>query len=180
MPAFRAAASRATRNERLLGDRDVLERIASTRPVLALDHRGSLLWMSSLAEKVLGGSLPPALTLRAAGRELSPTLDLELEDGSSALACFSLARRDSGEPFVVVELTGEAVRRGRLTALASRHGLTPAEMRVLGTLAEGLSNAAIARRLVVSEGTIRLELTAIFRKLGVANRLQAALLVSQS
>ena len=42
------------------------------------------------------------------------------------------------------------------------------------------SSSAIARRLVVSEGTIRLELTAIFRKLGVANRLQAALLVSQS
>ena len=74
----------------------------------------------------------------------------------------------------------EPVQRVRVAVLAKSHGLTPAEARVLGGLAAGSSNLEIARRLGVAEGTIRLQLTAIFRKLGVATRLQAALLVPRS
>jgi DNA-binding NarL/FixJ family response regulator len=45
---------------------------------------------------------------------------------------------------------------------------------VLGLLARGLGNAAIAKRLFLSEGTIRNYLTSIFAKLGVTDRTQAA------
>jgi DNA-binding CsgD family transcriptional regulator len=178
LPSFRAAVSRTARLERLAGRGDVLERIAAQRPVIALDRAGSILWMSRLAEQVLGRLLHPALLHAARSSELPPSVSLHLERGSSVIAHLSIARRDSGEPFVVAELTGEPAQRTMAAAIAGRHGLTPAESRVLGLLAAGLSNLEIARRLGVAPSTIRIELTSIFRKLGVRTRLQAALLVS--
>jgi DNA-binding NarL/FixJ family response regulator len=52
--------------------------------------------------------------------------------------------------------------------------LTPQQFRVLDMLAEGLLNKQIAAELQVSEATIKAHVTAIFRKLGVRSRTQAA------
>ncbi|MBI5165462.1 MAG: response regulator transcription factor [Magnetospirillum sp.] len=52
-------------------------------------------------------------------------------------------------------------------------GLTQREREVLALLAEGLSNKGIARRLALSEVTIKTHLGNVFRKLGVENRVQA-------
>lgn len=180
LPALQAAASRAARMERLGGRGDVCERLAAQRPVLALDRAGAVLWMSPLAEQVLGRAVHPAL-LHAARREaLPPLVPLQFADGSSVNAHLSIARHDSGEPFVIAELTGEPAQRARLGAVACRYRLTAAESRVLGLLASGLNNSDIARRLGVSVGTIRIEMTSILRKVGVVTRLQAALLVCGS
>ena len=46
---------------------------------------------------------------------------------------------------------------------------------VLELLATGLSNKQIARALDISEITVKAHVSAIFRKLGVANRVQAGL-----
>ena len=54
--------------------------------------------------------------------------------------------------------------------------LTPREYEILTLLASGESNARIARRLGVTEKTIRNQLTNVFSKLEVADRVQAALL----
>lgn len=54
--------------------------------------------------------------------------------------------------------------------------LTPAESEVLGLVAEGLNNRAIAARLGKSEKTVRNQLSVIFDKLGVASRAQAIVL----
>jgi DNA-binding CsgD family transcriptional regulator len=51
--------------------------------------------------------------------------------------------------------------------------LTPREREVLAMLAEGETNASIARRLVVSEDTVKTHVKHILRKLGVNNRSQA-------
>lgn len=51
--------------------------------------------------------------------------------------------------------------------------LTPAETVILGLVAEGLSNRAIAAKLGKSEKTVRNQLSFIFTKLGVHNRAQA-------
>jgi DNA-binding NarL/FixJ family response regulator len=52
--------------------------------------------------------------------------------------------------------------------------LTPQQFRVLAMLADGLLNKQIAAELQVSEATIKAHVTAIFRKLGVRSRTQAA------
>ena len=51
--------------------------------------------------------------------------------------------------------------------------LTPRELEVLGLLAEGLPNKAIARRLNISDQTVKFHVTAIYGKLGAANRTDA-------
>jgi len=53
-------------------------------------------------------------------------------------------------------------------------GLTDRELAILRALASGLSNDGIGRRLWVSEQTIKFHLRNIYRKLGVANRTEAA------
>jgi DNA-binding NarL/FixJ family response regulator len=53
--------------------------------------------------------------------------------------------------------------------------LTARERDILGLLAEGRSNRDIAGSLYLSEKTVKAHLAAIFRKLGVVNRTQAAM-----
>ena len=54
--------------------------------------------------------------------------------------------------------------------------LGKADLEVLELLAQGLSNQEIARRLFLSEKTIRNRLSSLFQKLQVKNRTEAALL----
>lgn len=54
-------------------------------------------------------------------------------------------------------------------------GLTRREADVLQLLAGGASNREISRQLYLSEKTVKAHLAAVFRKLGVSNRTQAAM-----
>ena len=51
--------------------------------------------------------------------------------------------------------------------------LTPRELEILGLLAEGRSNAQLAKVLWVTEQTIKFHLSNVYRKLGVSNRTEA-------
>jgi DNA-binding NarL/FixJ family response regulator len=53
--------------------------------------------------------------------------------------------------------------------------LTQRENDILALLAEGMSNRDISRGLFLSEKTVKAHLAAVFRKLGVTNRTQAAM-----
>jgi DNA-binding NarL/FixJ family response regulator len=68
------------------------------------------------------------------------------------------------------------LQRGTPERPAPFDRLTQREMDILLRLAAGDSNARIARRLGVSEKTVRNQLSSVFAKLGVADRVQAALL----
>ena len=52
--------------------------------------------------------------------------------------------------------------------------LTDREFQILGCLARGASNKAIARELGITDTTVKVHLRMIFKKLGVTNRTQAA------
>ena len=53
--------------------------------------------------------------------------------------------------------------------------LTDREREVLGLVAEGLPNKQIARRLGISEKTVKAHLTSAFRTIGVDDRVQAGI-----
>ena len=71
--------------------------------------------------------------------------------------------------------------RAARTVLSARaepeplEGLSAREREVLDLLVEGLPNKLIARRMEISEKTVKSHLTRIFRELGVTDRTQAAL-----
>jgi len=55
-----------------------------------------------------------------------------------------------------------------------KRGLSPREREVLKCMAAGHSNKAIARRLNVAPGTIKIHVRRVFNKIGVNSRRQAA------
>ncbi len=65
------------------------------------------------------------------------------------------------------------IRRRRPPPRPTLHGLTPRELEVLRHLADGLGQAAIAQRLVISPKTVGTHIEHIFQKLGVRSRAQA-------
>ncbi|RFU87716.1 DNA-binding response regulator [Streptomyces triticagri] len=66
------------------------------------------------------------------------------------------------DPEVVAQLLGRSRKQDVLT------GLTPREREVLGLMAEGRTNSAIARQLVVSDGAVEKHVSNIFLKLGLS------------
>jgi DNA-binding NarL/FixJ family response regulator len=58
--------------------------------------------------------------------------------------------------------------------------LTAREREVLRLVCEGLGNGDIARRLFISEKTVKVHVSHIFEKLGVATRVQAVLAAGDS
>ena len=66
------------------------------------------------------------------------------------------------DPTIVSRLVGRQRRESPLTEL------TPRETEVLGLVAEGLSNGAIASRLFVTERTVEAHVKQVFQKLGLA------------
>jgi DNA-binding NarL/FixJ family response regulator len=65
------------------------------------------------------------------------------------------------------------------TARRNEYSLTQREHDILALLSEGRSNREIAGNLFLSEKTVKAHLAAIFRKLNVTNRTQAAMMAVQ-
>ena len=70
--------------------------------------------------------------------------------------------------------TGKAAPKPDTTDLLAE--LTPRELEILRHLAEGQSNKAIGRALDITDGTVKLHVKSILRKLGVRSRVEAAVL----
>jgi DNA-binding NarL/FixJ family response regulator len=68
---------------------------------------------------------------------------------------------------------------GRGRSRRTEYNLTQREHDILALLSEGRSNRSIAQNLYLSEKTVKAHLAAIFRKLGVTNRTQAAMMAVQ-
>jgi DNA-binding NarL/FixJ family response regulator len=108
-----------------------------------------------------------------------------ISKGSSSDQLLDALRRVlAGEVYVPATLR-EAVGRSSAAkadggrGVAQRYGLTPAQERVLQHLAEGNSNRQIAELLGLTEGTVKIHVSAIIKALKVTNRAEAALVAAR-
>jgi DNA-binding NarL/FixJ family response regulator len=86
----------------------------------------------------------------------------------------------AGEIYLPPKLRDPAARNtGRGKDVARRYGLTQGQMRVLELLIQGKTNRQIAELLAVTEGTVKIHVSAIFKAMNVANRSQALLLAKK-
>lgn len=98
------------------------------------------------------------------------------------------ALRDAvaGKNVVSQEMVGSLTRivQGRRqpekpTTSAPIEKLTPREKEILRHLADGLSNKEIGRELGISDGTVKLHVKSILRKLNARSRVEAAVIATQ-
>jgi DNA-binding NarL/FixJ family response regulator len=80
------------------------------------------------------------------------------------------------DPAVAGKLLGQVASQQKQPASLITARLTEREVDVLQLLAKGLTNADIAVRLYLSEGTVRNHVSAILTKLEVSDRTQAAVI----
>lgn len=80
---------------------------------------------------------------------------------------------------VINQLSGTAYARGE-EARAQLGQLTDREREVLALVGQGLSNAEIARRLHLVEGTVKSYVSTILTRLDAKNRVQAAILAYEA
>jgi DNA-binding CsgD family transcriptional regulator len=81
-----------------------------------------------------------------------------------------------GQALTLDDAVAYAARKGggRKRPAAGWASLTPAELEVVRLVGEGLRNDAIARRLFIAPGTVKVHLTHIFAKLGITTRAELA------
>ena len=134
----------------------------------------------------------PGELIAAAGRGLaggrlvllSPRLDPELARTSLELAVDGVVlTRASGADLVAAlhrVAAGDCVFPAGWLAAANRFShsaldaLSARQIEVLELLAQGLPNEVIAERLYISRNTVKFHVAAIYQRLGVRNRVQAA------
>jgi two-component system nitrate/nitrite response regulator NarL len=104
--------------------------------------------------------------------------DIEPEDLVPALRAVL-----SGDNVVASEMVGTLARlvgndadrpQGQRRPSAPLSELTPRELEILEHVADGLSNKMIARALEITDGTVKLHVKSILRKLGMRSRVEAA------
>jgi len=74
----------------------------------------------------------------------------------------------------VAALIARALREEAKPRSPEDAGLTDREMQILGLIADGLSNKLIARRLNITEGTVKVHVKHLLKKLNLRSRVEAA------
>ena len=114
-----------------------------------------------------GGDTPPAVTLGApeagqAGRLPREATPAQIDAALRAVAAGLIVRWADEE-------------RAEFRALGEDEAplLTPREVEVLAAIGDGCSNKEVARRLGISQHTVKFHVESLFRKLGAASRAAA-------
>ena len=139
-----------------------MDGIEATRRIVEERPGTAVLVLTSFSDRarILG-----ALSAGACGYLLKDASSEEVADGIRA-ASRGESPLDPRAARTIISARAEPDPAGALSAR---------EREVLALLVEGLANKLIARRLNISEKTVKSHLTRIFRELGVTDRTQAAL-----
>jgi DNA-binding NarL/FixJ family response regulator len=191
-PIVRAALRgylEATPDVEVLGEAaDGLEAVAEARrhapAVTLLDHRmpvadglsvlGDLARLTSVL--VLTSDPDPALVARMLhGGARGYLIHGAFTPGELHRAVIAVAAGYGWLSPAAVAVATAAMRARPAVRPRPRYGLTRREQDVLDLLAEGLSNAAIAHRLLLTEKTVKNHLHRAYAKLRVTNRTEALL-----
>jgi DNA-binding NarL/FixJ family response regulator len=155
----------------------VLDGLSATEQILALPHppQVAVLTTFHLDEYVYG-----ALAAGAAGFLLKDTPPRDIVAAVRAVADGTATL----SPKVMATLIESYVERRaaprRAEALQRVASLSDREREVLQLLGSGESNAELARRLFVSEATVKTYVSRLLTKLDLANRTQAAILAHEA
>jgi DNA-binding NarL/FixJ family response regulator len=139
-----------------------LDGIESTRRIRAARPETQVVVLTSFSDRA---RIVDALDAGAAGYLLKDAEPEELLRGIEAAA--------AGDAPLAARAASELLAERREARPATE--LTPREREVLLMVAEGLPNKVIARRLEITEATVKAHLTRIFERIGVSDRTQAAL-----
>ena len=140
----------------------VMDGVAATRAIVAAGSDAKVVVLTSFSDR---DRILEALDAGAVGYLLK---DAEPDDVLRGVR--AAARGDWPiDPRAARLLLGEGGGR------PAGPGLSQREQEVLGLVAAGLPNKLIARRLGISERTVKAHLTRVFERLGVSDRTQAAL-----
>lgn len=103
-----------------------------------------------------------------------------LKDTPPAQLITAIKGTIEGKAYIDPKVTGKVIDQAKsstnISTTEKDFKLTDREEDILKLIAQGFSNADIAERLFLSEGTIRNYTKSLFRKLGVSARTQAAVM----
>lgn len=74
----------------------------------------------------------------------------------------------------VTQVLAAAIRRPAVRPASELDSLTAREIEILGCIAQGMSNKVIARELDISDGTVKVHVKHLLKKLGLRSRVEAA------
>lgn len=147
-----------------------IDGLEATRQIVALGL-GTRVLMLTLHE--MPAYVREALAAGAAGYILKDAAIAELKA--------AIAQVRAGQSAVSLELVNAALRGASLPGREAdlSRMLTGRERDVVALVTEGLTNKEIGRRLEISPATVKVHVERIIGKLGVADRTQAAVLITQ-
>ncbi|MCP9987173.1 response regulator transcription factor [Streptomyces sudanensis] len=144
--------------------------IDATREIVAADGDAKVLVLTTFD---LDEYVYQALRAGASGFLLKDASAQQLADGVRVVAAGEALLAPTVTKRLITEFA-KRVESPRSAALSRVGDLTDREVEVLVLIAQGLSNAEIAARLVVAESTIKTHVSRILVKLGLRDRTQAA------
>ena len=109
-------------------------------------------------------------------------MGIVLKESSPEVLIDCVRRVHAGEQCIERETMtrafGRALRRESATREVAKT-VTPRELEIVRMIGQGLRNKAIAERLFISEGTVKIHLHNVYEKLGLTGRLELALYAQQ-
>jgi NarL family two-component system response regulator LiaR len=142
--------------------------VAATRTIHQRWPRVQVIALTSFQEKEL---VQDALQAGAIGYLLKNVSGEELAE--------AIRQAHGGRPTLAPEAV-QALIKPPSEAESMAADLTRREMEVLALLVKGMSNPEIAERLVISRSTVKVHISSILSKLGVASRAEAISLAIQN